>query len=75
MQNVKDACNAGVEKVKGKKVDFYIYLSINTWIIWFFSEVTSGTSYEANKEAAKNENLSAGTRFSHGIDAAKDKGI
>jgi hypothetical protein len=30
MQNVKDACNAGVEKVKGKKVDFYIYLSINT---------------------------------------------
>jgi len=36
-------------------------------------EVTSGASYEANKEAAKNDNLSAGTRVSHGVDAVKDK--
>jgi len=36
-------------------------------------EVTSGASYEANKEAAKNENLSAKTRVTHGADAVKDK--
>ena len=41
----------------------------------FISEVTSGASYEANKEAAKNDNLSAGTRVSHGVDAVKDKGM
>ena len=37
-------------------------------------EVTSGASYEANKQAAKNDNLSAGNRIGHGIDAVKDKG-
>ncbi|CAF0758100.1 unnamed protein product [Adineta steineri] len=36
-------------------------------------EVTSGASYEANKEAAKNDNLSAGSRIGHGVDAVKDK--
>jgi len=36
-------------------------------------EVTSGASYEANKQAAKNDNLSASSRISHGVDAAKDK--
>jgi len=36
-------------------------------------EVTSGSSYEAHKEAAKNDNLSASSRVSHGIDACKDK--
>lgn len=38
------------------------------------SEVSSGVSYQGNKEAAKNENLSAGSRIGHGIDAVKDKG-
>jgi len=38
-------------------------------------EVTSGASYQANKEAAKNDNLSASNRISHGVDAAKDKGM
>jgi hypothetical protein len=38
-------------------------------------EVASGSSYEANKEAAKNDNLSAGSRIGHGVDAVKDKGI
>ncbi len=38
-------------------------------------EVTSGASYEANKEAAKNSNLSAGNRIGYGVDAAKDKGM
>ncbi|CAF5074021.1 unnamed protein product [Rotaria sp. Silwood1] len=36
-------------------------------------EVSSGASYQANKEAAKNDNLSAGSRISHGVDAVKDK--
>ncbi|CAF4190845.1 unnamed protein product [Rotaria sp. Silwood2] len=37
------------------------------------AEVSSGASYEANKEAAKNDNLSASSRISHGVDAVKDK--
>ena len=52
------------------KKNIYIELDFH-WIIC--SEVASGASYEANKEAAKNENLSAGNRIGHGIDAAKDK--
>ena len=42
--------------------------------LWMISEVSSGASYQGNKEAAKNENLSAGSRIGHGIDAVKDKG-
>jgi hypothetical protein len=38
------------------------------------SEVSSGASYEAHKEAAKNDNLSAGSRVGHAVDAVKDKG-
>ncbi len=48
---------------------------IRWWLIILFSEVSSGASYEANKEAAKNDNLSAGSRVSHGVDAVKDKGM
>jgi hypothetical protein len=40
-----------------------------------YVEVTSGASYEANKKAAQNDNLPIGTRFGHGIDAVKDKGM
>jgi hypothetical protein len=40
-----------------------------------FLEVSSGASYEGNKEAAKNQNLSAGSRVGHAVDAVKDKGI
>ena len=38
------------------------------------AEVASGSAYEAHKEAAKNDNLSAGSRIGHGIDAVKSKG-
>lgn len=71
MQNIKDAANAATEKVKGiDEKKKYIELDFH-WITC--SEVASGASYEANKEATKNENLSAGNRIGHGIDAAKDK--
>ncbi len=43
--------------------------------IFNFLEVSSGTSYEANKQAAKNDNLSASSRVSHGVDAVKDKSM
>ncbi|CAF0794470.1 unnamed protein product [Rotaria sordida] len=52
MENIKQAGQAAVEKVK---------------------EVSSGASYEANKEAAKNDNLSASSRISHGVNAVGDK--
>ncbi len=39
-----------------------------------FLEVASGASYEANKEAAQNSNLSAGSRIGYGVDAVQDKG-
>ena len=38
------------------------------------AEVASGSAYEAHKEAAKNDNLSAGSRIGHGIEAVKSKG-
>ncbi len=38
-------------------------------------EVSSGASYETNKEAAKNSNLSASNRISHGANAVQDKSI
>ncbi len=47
----------------------------NPWMILIILEVSSGASYQANKEAAKNDNLSAGTRINHGVDAVKDKGM
>ena len=49
------------------------YSNISTILVTL--EMTSGASYEAHKEAAKDDNLSAGTRINHGIDAAKDKGM
>ena len=69
MQNIKDAANAVGEKAKGKKLYKLIII-----LIYSFIEVTSGASYESNKQAAKNDNLSAGSRVGHGIDAVKDKG-
>jgi hypothetical protein len=56
-----------------KKQKVRKYIEINTSMILVILEVSSGTSYQANKEAAKNDNLSAGTRISHGADAVKDK--
>lgn len=47
---------------------------MNISFVFSLLEVSSGASYEANKEAAKNDNLSAGSRIGHGIDAVKDKG-
>lgn len=47
----------------------------NPRMILIILEVSSGASYQANKEAAKNDNLSAGTRINHGVDAVKDKGM
>ena len=59
---------------KSKVINKYL---ISIIIVMFFCvlEVASGSSYEANKEAAKNDHLSAGSRVGHGIDAVKDKGM
>lgn len=76
MQNVKDAANAASEKVKGKAI--YIPKLIDKYINnlpFYLIEVSSGTSYEANKEAAKNDNLSASNRVSCGVNAVNDKGM
>lgn len=61
---------------KKSKVNRHVINNSTNVLRIFFSllEVSSGASYEANKEAAKNENLSAGSRIGHGIDAVKDKG-
>jgi hypothetical protein len=73
MENIKDAGHAVSEKVKGNKEIYHQTKSL----FFFFSlvEVASGSSYEANKAAAKNDNLSAGSRIGHGVDAVQDKGI
>jgi hypothetical protein len=60
---------------KKQKVRKYMSIFTKKYMnVFLFVEVTSGASYQANKEAAKNDNLSAGTRISHGVDAVQDKG-
>ncbi len=60
---------------KKQKVRKYMSIFTKKYMNNFlFVEVTSGASYQANKEAAKNDNLSAGTRIGHGVDAVQDKG-
>ncbi len=60
---------------KKQKVRKYMSIFTKKYMNHFlFVEVTSGASYQANKEAAKNDNLSAGTRIGHGVDAVQDKG-
>jgi len=73
-ENIKEAAHAVSEKVKGRRKRF-VFMMISIWedCFFLFAEVTSGASYEANKQAAKNENLPVGDRIGHGIDAVKDK--
>ena len=61
---IKKGADAVKDKASGKYPRWFLFSFISN--ISLSVEVTSGTSYEANKSAAKDSDRSVGDRVSHG---------